>query len=209
MANVDRPKGLVPIGTLDGSPYNAAIREYPVDASNGTAIFIGDAITLEDDGNVTPAAAGGIILGVCVGIKVTGESGTVDNHGNFLSTGNLSTTEHPGYLAATTAGRILVAVGPDILYEIQEDSVGGAMVITNIGTNGNLVAGAGSTTTGISAHELDSSDVITNDASAATAQLRVVDFVRRPDNEIGANAKWVVRINEPHWIQDDTAKIGL
>jgi hypothetical protein len=183
MANVDGAFGARPIGTLDGSPWNSSVRSYPVDSSNGTAIFPGDFIKLEDDGNVAPAAATNAILGVCVGVVV---DRAVPN------------TEHPGYLPASTAGNVLVCVGKDVLYEIQEDgnmASGGARTV--IGSNGDIVAGAGSTTTGRSAHELDSSDVTTNDTTPASAQLRVIDYVHNETNDpLLSNAKWIVMINE-------------
>jgi len=186
MANVDRPRGATPVSTLDGSPWSGKVRQYAVDSSNGTAIFVGDFITLEDDGNVTPASAGGILLGVCVGV-------VVDK--------SVAATEHPGYLPASTAGNVLVAVGPDLLFEIQEDSTGGAMPAASIGSTGNIVAGAGSTTTGRSAHELDSSDVIANDASPTSAQLLVVDYARREDNTVASDScKWIVKINESAFV---------
>jgi len=191
MANIDRPNGLRPIRMLDGSPYNAQAMSWPVDASNGTAIFKGDLVVLEDDGNVAPAGAGGAVLGVCVGIDVDRD---------------VAATEYPGYLPASTAGNILVELGRNVVFEIQEDSVGGAMVATNVGSNGDVAAGAGSTSTGRSAYELDSSDVIANDASAATAQLRVLKLSSRTDNEIGTEAKWEVIINE-HQFTD--SNIGL
>jgi len=181
MANVDRPNGLRPIRTLSGSPWSSSVEEFAVDVSNATAIFIGDAIKIEDDGNVAPSGAGGAIIGVCVGVKVDR---------------TVAATEHPGYLPATTAGNIMVVTAKDCVYEVQEDSVGGAMVATNVGSNGDIAAGAGSTTTGRSAYELDSSDVIAKDASAATAQFRVIRLSTRPDNEVGTEAKWEVTINE-------------
>jgi hypothetical protein len=181
MANVSRPNGATPVSTISGNAWGNSVRRYYVDSSNATAIFKGDFITLEDDGNVTPAAAGGLILGVCTGIDVDRA---------------VAATEHPGYLPASTAGYISVCVGPDTIYEIQEDGVGGAMVATNVGSNGDMVAGTGSTTTGRSGHLLDSSDVIAKDASAASAQLLVLGLAPRVDNEIGTSAKWLVRINE-------------
>ena len=180
MANVDRPSGLRPIGSLDGSPYNGPVRHRPVDSSNGTAIFVGDAVILEDDGNVAPASAGGNILGVCVGVVVDRA---------------VAATEHPGYLPASTAGTILVVEGPDVLFEIQEDDVDGtALTRAAIGSNADILATAGSTTTGVSAHELDRSTI--TDDSPATATLRIIELVDRDDNEVGDYAKWIVRINE-------------
>lgn len=181
MANADRPSGLRPVTTISGGPWMGHVRSFPVDSSNGTAIYRGDAIKLEDDGNVAPATAGDLLLGVCVGVEVDR---------------TVAATEHPGYLPASTAGTVMVAVGPDVIYEIQEDSVGGAMVATNVGSNGDIAVTAGSTVTGNSKMELDSSDVISKDSSAATAQLLVLGLVDRPDNAIGTEAKWLVRINE-------------
>ena len=191
MANIDRPNGLRPIRMLDGSPYNASIMEFPVDVSNATAIFKGDTVVLEDDGNVAASGAAGAVLGVCVGVKVDRA---------------VAATEHPGYLPATTVGTILVEIGTNVVFEIQEDSVGGAMAATNVGSNGDIAAGAGSAVTGRSGYELDSSDVIANDASAATATLRVLKLSSRTDNEIGTEAKWEVIINE-HQFAD--SNIGL
>jgi hypothetical protein len=179
MANVDRPRGAILVGTLSGAPATGKIRAFSVDASNGTAIFPGDFVKLEDDGNVAPAAATNAILGVCTGVKVDR---------------SVAATEHPGYLPASTAGTVFVCVDKDAIYEIQEDGNATAAVV---GTNADIVAGTGSTTTGMSAHELDSSDATANDASAASAQLRIIGYPDREDNDITAtNAKFYVIINE-------------
>lgn len=191
MANVDRPNGFIPVGTIDGSPYNAAGREYSVADTYATAIFVGDAVEQVADGSVEAAKAGtgNPILGIVTGIKVTGGKGTVEEQGNFLSSGNLGVEEHPGYGAASTARRVLVETGPDVLYEVQAD---GILAITDLGLNVALIAGAGSTTTGISAHEINSASEV-----ATTEQFRLVDFKRTPDNDVAsANSRWIVRINE-------------
>jgi hypothetical protein len=182
MANTNRANGLVPVSTISGAGFGGHLRKFAVDSSNGTAIFRGDLVMIEDDGNVAPATAGSTaIIGVCMGPVVSRA---------------VAATEHPGYLPASTAGNILVLVGRDVLYEIQEDSVGGAMVATNVGSVGDHVAGAGSTTTGRSGHVLDSSDVIAKDASAAAAGLYVFGLIDRPDNEVGNYARWLVKLNE-------------
>ena len=56
MANVDNPHGLHSLGrTIDGGcPY---IQRLQKDASEGTAIFIGDAVNREADGNIEAASA--------------------------------------------------------------------------------------------------------------------------------------------------------
>lgn len=182
MANVNRPKGFSVSRTMSGSPISGTLRQYPVDAANAVAINPGDAVKLEDDGNVAAITSDSdTLLGVCTGVVV---DRAVPN------------TEHPGYLPALTAGNILIGVGTDLVYTIQEDSVGGSMVAANVGATGNVAIGVGDTTTAGSGHLLDSSSVIANDGTPAVGQLVVLGLVNAPDNELGTNAKWEVRINK-------------
>ena len=179
MANSNTPFGLRPVGTVSGGEWTGAVQKFAV--SGATAVFVGDAVTLNDDGTVSPATAGSLLLGVVTGIEFNAA---------------VAATVQPGYLPASTTGNVFVSVGPDVIYEIQEDSIGGAMVAANVGSNGDLVAGAGSTVSGTSGHVLDSSDVIAKDASAASAQLRVWALSPKVNNDVGTYAKWLVRINE-------------
>ncbi len=179
MANVDAPNGLRPVKHLDGSPYNGMANRYYVPASDGTAIFLGDAVvhagSADADGipSVAQAAAGDAdIIGVVVGIEPR-------------------TDEDLNFRAASTERYLLVADAPDLVFEVQEDSAGGALAATNVGQNADIVVGTGNSTVGRSAMELDSSS-----ATAATAQLRILSLVQRADNEIGDQAKWLVMINE-------------
>lgn len=192
MANIDRPNGAIPVGTMSGSSFTETLRLYEVDAS-AASIFPGDFVIMEADGKVAPAAAGSTeLLGVCVGVlpwmpnKVSGVSG------HNVSTGNVNLMLK--YHATGAAGMVLVAVGPDVLYEIQEDGDTSDLAVTSIGANVDILATAGSTTTGLSQTEIDSSSLTT-----ATAQLRIVQMVDRPDNELGDWARWIVRINENHF----------
>jgi hypothetical protein len=180
MANTDAPFGLRPVKHLDGSPYNGAVNRYYVPSSDNTAIYLGDAVVLGGtaDANGVPTAAayasgGGNIIGVCVGVEP-------------------ETAESTIYRVASTARYIYVADAPDLICEIQEDSVGGALAVTQVGNNFDIAVAAGSASTGMSAMELDSSDA----SGTATAQLRVIGLSQRPDNEVGVNAKWLVAINE-------------
>ena len=181
MANVDAPNGLRPVKHLDGSPYNGLANRYYVPASDSTAIFVGDAVQSAGsaDANGVPSVAayasgGGNLLGVCVGIEPL-------------------TDESENYRAASTERYIWVADAPDIIFEVQEDSVGGALAATQVGNNFDVAVTAGVTTGGgASRMELDSSDA----SGTATAQLRVLRLAPLEDNEIGDNAKWWVLINE-------------
>jgi hypothetical protein len=178
MPNVDAPNGLRPVKHLDGSPFSGTANRYFVPATDSTAIFVGDAVvsagSADADGipTVAQASAGGNLLGVVVGIEP-------------------ETDESLNYRAASTARYVFVADSPDVVFEIQEDSDGGAIAATAVGNNADLVVGSGSTATGTSGMELDSSGVGT-----AAAQLRILELAQRPDNEIGTNAKWLVMLNE-------------
>lgn len=178
MANVDAPRGARPVRHRNGAPYTGSANRYYVGSGDSTAIFLGDFVkssgSADSDGipGIAQAAAGDAIRGVVVGIEPT-------------------TDESPKHRAASTEAYIYVADDPDLVFEIQEDSVGGALAAANVGQNADVIVGTGSTTTGLSAMEIDSSS-----ATASTAQLRIMALVQMADNEIGTNAKWEVMINE-------------
>ena len=186
MANKDQPNGAIAVDNL-GGPINAKLNPYTVSAAGNPTvnIFPGDWITMDaTTGTVLPAAAGDPILGVCAGIEVAAPT----QSDGFLSNNNIGVTEHPGYLPAATAGTILVNDNPDQLYLIQTS---GSLALTDVQGNVEIVAGTGSTTTGRSAHEINTT------VTAATAQIRLVRPDGASDNDLAsANSKWIVRINE-------------
>ena len=178
MANADTPFGLRPVRYFSGAPYNGAANLYYVPSSDSTAIFIGDAVKLagsaDADGipSIAQAAAGDTLIGVVVGVQA-------------------DTRDSLTYRAASTERYVWVADDPELLFLAQEDSAGGALAASNVGNNVDLVVGSGSTGTGMSGMELDSST-----AATTTAQVRVVRLWNSPDNAIGNQAKWLVRIVE-------------
>lgn len=191
MANVDNPNGAKPVGTISGAPWQGLVRSY---LASGSAddIFIGDFVVLESDGFVDAAnAAETELLGVCVGFQPAQAGQTDGVTDNFL--GNTSYDLSKKYYDASVDGEawILVAVGPDVLYEMQTS---GTITYTDIGNNAELVATAGDTTKGHSQQE------VSDTTGTATAQLRLVAPVNRPDNTTAdANSRWIVRINENHY----------
>jgi hypothetical protein len=164
---------------LDGSPFNGLVNKYHKASGDAVAVAVGDLVkstgTADTDGipTVAQAAATDVCLGVIVGIVA-------------------DTDESLNYSPASTEAYLLVADSPDVVYEIQEDSVGGALAATAVGGNCDVVVGAISTVGGGSSRmELDSSVVTTS-----AAQLRILRLRQKADNEIGVNAKWEVMINE-------------
>ena len=181
MANPDTPFGLTPRKYLSGAPYNGAVNIYSVAAGDGTAIFVGDLVTLVGtsqtiDGVIYPdvvqSATGDVFQGAVVGVlPVTADSLI--------------------YRASSTQRLLAVADDPNLVFEIQEVSGGTALAANDIGLNANVVVGSGSTVTGQSGMELNNSGEDTTD----TLDLKITGFVNAPDNVIGENAKWFVRIN--------------
>jgi len=90
-----------------------------------------------------------------------------------------------------TQGKIVADVldDPNQLFIIQND---GTSAVTDYGKNADIVVGTGSTTTGVSANELDTSSI----ATTAALNLKIVGLWDVPNNAVGANAVVVVKINE-------------
>ncbi len=176
MANTDRPLGLSPAITTQGNPYNGQFTEMALLAADSTATFVGDLVKLSGTADaqgrpsIAQAAAGNASVGVVVG---------------FLPDPNdLSLT----YRKASTLRVAQVCTDREMLYEVQAD---GAMAITNVGNVADIVVSAGSTVSGKSGMELDSSS-----AGATAASLLIHSLVQREDNAFGTNAKVLVKIVE-------------
>lgn len=189
MANPNLPRGLIPVAHRNGAPYNGAARVYYVPSTYATALFIGDPVIIVTDSSDAAgiqtvqratAAGGAYTIGPIIG---------------FVSDGDpvvTRTADQPVYRPASTTSYVLVADDPDLLFEIQEDSVGGSMTVGAAGRNADFIAGAGSTASGYSGWMLDSSTLNTTN----TLQLRIIQPVRRPDNDVTDTlGKWLVSIN--------------
>ena len=170
MANIDAPRGLVPLTSPNGT-IKATL--YPITVAYGTALYRGDPVLMTTAGTVEIATTT-VWLGVAIGFY------DVD-----LSPLN--------YYVATTATQCYALVADDHNQEflIQEDSDGASLAITDLYGNGTITTGTGSTITGESAYELDSSSV---DATAANS-LKVLRLHRVTGNAYGTHAKYVVQIN--------------
>ena len=145
------------------APYGPLCRNrpYDVDGSDGTAIFSNDVVEAQDDGYVNQASAGDLA--------------TI---GSSMS-----------YLAASTAGTIMVADSRDQLFEAQDDA-SGTLAQTSIFNNCDMIAGVGSAYTLISGHEIAASTL-----SAGDRTFMLLDLVPRSDNAHGDNGDYVCTIN--------------
>lgn len=187
MANTSKPTGLKPVAYLNGAKWNGVVNMYLCPSTDGTAIFVGDAVKsggtagaagvtvngldVEGMATIAVAAAGNVCRGVVVG---------------FLPKQSDLTVLHR---EASTNRIALVVDDPNVIFEIEANGVGVAAV--DVGANANFVATAGSTTTGVSAFVLDSSSVNTTN----TLNLKILGLTKRPDNAIGTSDKVNVLLN--------------
>lgn len=194
MANANTAYGLRPIN-LNGTMWSGQGMMVSFAVGNSNNIFIGDPLvaTGATDANGVPvvtiatAGAGNTVLGAFMGIG-NGPAGS----------GFTVTRDLPVYRQASIANYGWVVDDPDQLYAVQEDSSGGAIAIaTSAFANANLVSAAGSTITGYSGWQLQSSSV--SSSANTNYQLRLIGLLRGPDNVIGVNAKWVVKLNNPQF----------
>lgn len=192
MANSNAAFGLRPIND-NGTPWSGQGRMVAFPAAQSGNVFLGDPIIPLGGTDafgvplvgIASAGATNVILGGFIGI-CNGPAGS----------GYTITRDLPVYRQASILNYGFVCDDPNQLYAVQEDSVSGAIAASVAGfANANLVAGAGSTVTGYSGWQLQSSGV---SASAnPTFQLKIMGLLRGPDNSIGNFADWVVRINLP------------
>lgn len=181
MANANTKFGLRPVRTLNGSPYNGGFNIYSVAAGDGTALGLGDPVKLAGTGeivndnsytDVVRAATGDVLVGAVVAVLPNTRDSLI-------------------YRAASTLRLVCVADDPNLIFEIQESAGGTAFTLNDTGLNANFVVGSMNTDTGNSGVELDNS----TEAGTNTLDLKIIGLVNRPDNAIGENAKWLVRIN--------------
>ena len=180
MANIDKAFGLRPIGNLSAT---GAQKQYGYEIADNQAgtIFQGDLVALSA-GYITrflPAthtAAVGVFNG-CNYIDPTTGKPTWKNY-------------YPGSVNITS-GKIIADVidDPSQLFLVQCDA---GFVAADVGKNADVIGTGGSTTTGVSTMELNSSTL----ATTAALNLKTVGLYNVPSNEYGSFAVVVVKINE-------------
>lgn len=191
MANTVRTYGgLKPHSYLSGSPWNGKVREYLVPAADGTALFVGDAVI-----PYTSAGAAGVVVngrdceGMPTCVQATATDIMLGVVVGFLPNQDNLMLKHR---AASTNRIALVVDDPQVIFEIEEINSGTALTAAEVGLNTRISVGAGNTTTGLSGMVLDNGQEVTT----ATEPLRILGLVKRPDNNYGLGAKWMVLLND-------------
>jgi hypothetical protein len=188
---VEAPYGLEPINRVDGMPYAGAIRQIPITASYGTAIYNGDVVKLVTGGTVEKSAIGGNVtaqptLGVFVGCQYVNSSS--------------QTVQAQYYPTGVTSAIAYVVLDPQAAFKVAVTTSGNTSVVTSVtravvGTNMEIATGAGSNITGNSGLSVVSGSA----ANTAILPVRVIDVV--PDTAVNATnfREVIVKLNQPQF----------
>lgn len=207
MANINQPQGLKPVYNADGTPYNGGCHRYFIPAADVARYQLGKAVIslANADARGVPgvivAVAGSTIRGVIVGIE-PGPAGpnavSLSGAGNDVSVVDIPATKTRDYY-------VYVADNPHLVFEMQGDATATNQVAANANKNAQM------TVTDPAAGVPYSASVI-NSGTIATTQAHnlklcgLVPNVSGKNNEFGAFARWLVRINQ-HELMGNTAGI--
>jgi hypothetical protein len=183
---VDKPYGLQPINRIDGMPYAGAIRQIPVAAGFGTAIFDGDTVVINSDGYLVKSTTtdSGNIVGVCLGGQYVNSSGQTVQGQYIPASASTATNLALAYVVDDPMALFKVAV-------VTSGTTMGTAGRTVVGSNIALVLNAGSTTTGNSAFGA----TLTGAGTTATIPLRVIDVVPETATAADTYTELLVKIN--------------
>ena len=174
MANVDAAFGFVPIRHMSGNAPRT--NKYTIASGLAENIFKGDLVIIIAGGTLTPHTATEVNnIGVFAGVSYTASDGSF---------------EYSEYWPSGTVATDIIAYVYDCPYTVFKAQSAGTTAQTNIGNCCDVVAGAGSTTTGQSGFELSGT------MAAGIASCKIIALYDAPDNAFGANAIMEVTINE-------------
>ena len=192
MANQNAPFGFGVI-TRTGSEFIGGVNLYYIPATDATPLAVGDPVvsggSADADGvpSIARAAAGAAVRGYIVGF-------VYDRDFENLPNLRTASTARYAYVADDPGGRVV----------LQEDSVGGALAATDVGSNVNFIVANPNTVTGRSQVMIDSSTA----ATTATLPLKLVELYSTDDNTIGDYARWVCSFNT-HDFKANTGSTGV
>ena len=161
MANRDNLRGFWPIRHLTGGQ----IRAREMVATTGATIYRGDLLKIVDAGTVEAATTDDGVIVIGVAVEYVSDSGSVGGK------------------------KVLVYADPYIVFGVQSDS-GTATTAADIGETANHEDATGNTSTLMSKHELDASDIGTG------GQLKIIGLINEPANAYGEHSNLEVIIAE-------------
>lgn len=163
MANRDSAKGFRWAYDLNGGA--PSVRQYVTAVGDGAVLGKGDPVELTGTADtISRAETGDNIYGISLSF---GAASAITNHD------------------------VIHALQGSV-YDIQEDSVGGALAANDEQLNSDFIVANASTTTGLSLVELDSNTA----AATNTLDLKILQLAPYSDNAQGNNANWYVQLNK-------------
>ena len=195
MPNANTPFGLRPIRHKSGAPYNGSFNPYYVPASYATALFVGDPVIKTGTANTTAVSApgaGAFQIGSLPEINRATAGTTNRTTGVIVGFAPLATDLSKVHNPASTERIAYVCDDPDVVFEIQAD---GSEAAVDVGLNAVFIyTVSGSAITGRSGVQLDSGTT-TAPATTVGFQMTIQRIINRDDNEVGANVKCEVKLN--------------
>jgi hypothetical protein len=212
--NPNKPAGLSPLRYWRAAKYDGKVGSYAIKASNTSAFYPGDLVTLATGGSAQglpylalATAGSGNAVGVVVAVGLL-------PYGPFINPNNLAVTARPA-AAQATDWFAAVSDDPDIVYEIQEGGAGTNLTPTTALTkNANILYAAPGTGVAVSGTTLNNASVTTSNGAAT--DLKIIRFVQRVDNQFvttpatgGGAQKWEVMLNGNFYRLIPTGTAGI
>jgi hypothetical protein len=186
---VSAPYGFQPINSVDGKPYAGAIRQIPITAAYGTAIYNGDVVKLVVGGTVEKSSIGDNVtaqptLGVLVGCQYVNSSS--------------QTVQAQYYPTGVTNAVAFVVLDPQAAFKAAVTTSGNTSVVTSVtravvGTNMAIATGTGTNATGNSGLSVISGSA----ANTAILPVRVIDVVTETALNATNFTEVIVKFNQP------------
>jgi len=200
MANVSRPRGLSPVGTVTGAPFNEQGQLFAIASDATNTYAIGDLVTYAggSDTNgvayITKMTADSTEpLGVIVSIRPADPG--VSLQGVDIDLGKLYIPQSAGLRY------VYVVTDPNVVYEIQADTYALADVFKNAGGN-YTAADSLSQSSPQSSLTLKASTVTALGTSGSLGlPFTVIGFAQRSDNAAGSYAKVNIVLNKAFFKQ--------
>lgn len=193
MSNPNGPQGLQYIGTLSGASTGAKTIKAYVPSAYGTALYNGDPVVYTGTANAAVVSSGLEVHDIgtlqTVAKATAGDGNKIS--GIIISFEPIVRSGTAPYNPASTERVCNICIDPDALYEIQADST---VAATDVSSNANVIyTVAGSTSTGLSGVQLDTSSMTTT----ATYQLKIIGLShnKRRNDVTSANPLIVVKVN--------------
>lgn len=204
---VNAPQGLQPRRYLNGATWTQQTNDYPILSGYGTSLFVGDPVTLLNNGTIGIGTAGNAIVGVFMGCRYQ------DINGNYVFSPYWpasTVTWNPGGTGNVNAAGV-VADDPNILFDIQ--CSGTAAITGDVNTikigelnyNYNFHSAAGSTISGQSGYYLD----LASQATTATLNLKLIKLTPAVNNSFGLTFNNGLVLINNHIYKGGTGTVGV